>query len=161
MARTAHGSRASAPSPYTVSVGKATSPPRRISAAASSRSAGDLALSSRVSTSRNAVVRRLQSPGADAVPDGLLHCSLAREIEGRRHARDFAVHGLQVLAPAQVALAQATDDGDAIARGQEAAARILRAVVHQADHPDHRRREHRLAFGLVVERYVARHHWRL
>ena len=106
-------------------------------------------------------MRRLQSPGADAVPDGLLHCSLAREIEGRRHARDFAVHGLEVLAPAQVALAQATDDGDAIARGQEAAARILRAVVHQADHPDHRRREHRLAFGLVVERDVARHHRRL
>src|SRR5882724_11307745 len=59
MARTAHGSRASAPSPYTVSVGKATNPPRRISAAASSRSAGDLALSSRVSTSRHAFERRL------------------------------------------------------------------------------------------------------
>src|SRR2546421_16979 len=65
MARTAHGSRASAPSPYTVSVGKATSPPRRISAAASSRSAGDRALSSRVSTSRNAFERRL----VDALSD--------------------------------------------------------------------------------------------
>src|SRR5438270_6166983 len=67
MARTAHGSRARAPSPYTVSVGNATSPPRRISAAASSRSAGDLALSSRVSTSRNAFERRL----VDSFPDQL------------------------------------------------------------------------------------------
>src|SRR5947207_11280840 len=54
MARTASGSRARAPSPYTVSVGKATRPPRRSSAAASSRSAGDRALRSRVSTSRHA-----------------------------------------------------------------------------------------------------------
>src|SRR5438132_22650 len=219
MARTAHGSRASAPSPYTVSVGNATSPPRRISAAASSRSAGDLALSSRVSTSRNAferrlvdsfadqlrdraapglpqlgdpclqhalddqrgpadlpdvlerraggladrfhglairrcerdddargilseeqrvgtqlrlqrhatpevaaeahlrqryrepavgaVVRRLQQPGAHAVPDRLLHRPLACEIERRRYARDPAVDGLEVLA---------TDAGD-VTRG--------------------------------------------
>src|ERR1700682_6276401 len=54
MARTASGSSAKAPSPYTVSVGKATRPPRRSSAAASSRSAGDRALRSRVSTSRHA-----------------------------------------------------------------------------------------------------------
>src|SRR6266446_4012951 len=54
MARTASGSSARAPSPYTVSVGNATSPPRRSSAAASSRSAGDRALRSRVSTSRHA-----------------------------------------------------------------------------------------------------------
>src|SRR5438876_3322433 len=69
MARTDHGSRASAPSPYTVSVGNATSPPRRISAAASSRSAGDLALSSRVSTSRNAFERRLVDSFADQLRD--------------------------------------------------------------------------------------------
>src|SRR2546429_3506079 len=273
MARTAHGSRASAPSPYTVSVGNATSPPRRISAAASSRSAGDLALSSRVSTSRNAferrlvdpytdqlrdraapglpqlgdpclqhalddqrgpadlpdvlerraggladrfhglairrcerdddargilseeqrvgtqlrlqrhatpevaaeahlrqryrepavgaVVRRLQQPGAHAVPDRLLHRPLACEIERRRYARDPAVDGLEVLAPAEMALAQATDDGDAIARRHEAAAGVLCAIVHQADHPDHRRRKHGLALGLVVERDVARHDRRL
>src|SRR3981189_2103268 len=54
MARTASGSSARAPSPYTVSVGNATRPPRRSSAAASSRSAGDRALRSRVSTSRHA-----------------------------------------------------------------------------------------------------------
>src|SRR5436305_4571836 len=65
MARTARGSSASAPSPYTVSVGNATSPPRRISAAASSRSAKDRALSSRVSTSRNAFERRLVDAYAD------------------------------------------------------------------------------------------------
>src|ERR1700730_19329356 len=54
MARTASGSSAKAPSPYTVSVGKAPRPPRRSSAAASPRSAGDRALRSRVSTSRHA-----------------------------------------------------------------------------------------------------------
>src|SRR5436305_14935696 len=69
MARTARGSSASAPSPYTVSVGNATSPPRRISAAASSRSAGDRALSSRVSTSRNAFERRLVDALADQPRD--------------------------------------------------------------------------------------------
>src|ERR671936_1309020 len=69
MARTARGSSASAPSPYTVSVGNATSPPRRISAAASSRSAGDRALSSRVSTSRNAFERRLVDAFADQPRD--------------------------------------------------------------------------------------------
>src|SRR5438105_14562122 len=69
MARTARGSSASAPSPYTVSVGNATSPPRRMSAAASSRSAGDRALSSRVSTSRNAFERRLVDALADQPRD--------------------------------------------------------------------------------------------
>src|SRR4030081_1074689 len=54
MARTANGSSARAPSPYTVSVGKATRPPRRSRAAASSRSAGERALRRRVSTSRHA-----------------------------------------------------------------------------------------------------------
>src|SRR5919204_2723017 len=65
MARTASGSSARAPRPYTVSVGNATTPPRRISAAASSRSAKDRALSSRVSTSRNAFERRLVDAFAD------------------------------------------------------------------------------------------------
>src|SRR5262249_32622865 len=76
MARTANGSRASAPRPYTVSVGKATRPPRRSSAAASSRSAGDRALRSRVSTSQNAfeggVVDALADEPRDrAAPGGL------------------------------------------------------------------------------------------
>src|SRR2546425_10276321 len=71
MARTARGSRASAPRPYTVSVGKATSPPGRRSTAASSRSAGDRALSSRVSTSRNAFEGRV----VDALSDDLRDCA--------------------------------------------------------------------------------------
>src|SRR6266481_172407 len=77
MARTARGSRASAPRPYTVSVGKATSPPRRRSAAASSRSAGDRALSSRVSTSRDAFEGRM----VDALSDDLRDRAAPRLLE--------------------------------------------------------------------------------
>src|SRR5207248_4308806 len=100
-------------------------------------------------------------PGSHAVPDRFLHRPLAGEIERRRYARDLAVDGLEVFAPAEMALAQATDDGDPLARRHEAAAGVLCAVVHQADHPDHRRRDHGLALGLVVERDVARHDRRL
>ena len=101
------------------------------------------------------VVRGLEQSGAHRLAHGLLHRAFAREIEGRRHAQELSVHGVQVLAAAEVTLSEPADEADTIACRGESAARVLCAVVHQAHHPDHRRREDRLPLGLVVERHVA------
>src|SRR3989442_636975 len=115
MARTASGSSASAPSPYTVSVGKATRPPRRSKPAAASKPGlrgqrhlapdpppeahprerhGEPALAG--------VVRGADEPGADQRAPRSLPLLLQIEMERRRRPCGAAMEPLEILAPAEV-----------------------------------------------------------